>query len=59
LFNNYLGVRGGLLTDIDDSPLTMMQLLNELKELGFDADFSLTDGLELTIRKRAAAPFRL
>jgi hypothetical protein len=48
-----------LLTDIDDSPLTMMQLLNELKELGFDADFSLTDGLELTIRKRAAAPFRL
>lgn len=49
---------GGLLTDIDDSPLTMMQLLNELKELGFDADFSLTDGLELTIRRRADASFR-
>ena len=47
-----------LLTDIDDTPLTMMQLLNELKALGFDADFSLTDGLELTIRKRADTPFQ-
>ena len=42
-----------LFIDIDDSPLTMMQLLKDLNELGFDADFSLAEGLELTIRKQA------
>jgi hypothetical protein len=38
--------------DLDDSPTAILQLMQDLEQLGFHADFTLHDGLELTIRKK-------
>lgn len=38
--------------DLDESLAAMLQLMQDLEKLGFHADFTLHDGLEITIRKR-------
>lgn len=38
--------------DLDESPTAMLQLMQDLEEIGFHADFTLHDGLELTIRRK-------
>ena len=37
--------------DYEDSPLALLQLMNDLEKVGFRADFKLHDGLKITIRK--------
>ena len=37
--------------DYEDSPMALLQLMNDLEKSGFHADFKLHDGLEITIRK--------
>ena len=37
--------------DYEDSPLALLQLMNDLEKAGFRADFKLSDGLEIRIRK--------
>ena len=37
--------------DYEDSPLALLQLMNDLEKAGFRADFKLHDGLEIRIRK--------
>jgi hypothetical protein len=36
--------------DYEDSPMALLQLMNDLEKAGFHADFKLHDGLEVTIR---------
>jgi hypothetical protein len=36
--------------DYEDSPMALLQLMNDLDQAGFRADFTLHDGLEITIR---------
>lgn len=36
------------MTDIEDSPMELVQLLHELSQVGFHADYN---GFEITIRK--------
>jgi hypothetical protein len=37
--------------DYEDSPMALLQLMNDLEKAGFHADFKLHDGLEVSIRK--------
>ena len=37
--------------DYEDSPMALLQLMNDLEKAGFRADFKLHDGLEIRIRK--------
>ena len=37
--------------DYEDSPMALLQLMNDLEKAGFHADFKLHNGLEITIRK--------
>ena len=37
--------------DYENSPMALLQLMNDLEKAGFSADFKLSDGLEITIRK--------
>jgi hypothetical protein len=37
--------------DYENSPMALLQLMNDLEKAGFHVDFKLHDGLEITIRK--------
>ena len=37
--------------DYENSPMALLQLMNDLEKSGFQADFKLSDGLEITISK--------
>jgi hypothetical protein len=37
--------------DYEDSPMALLQLMNDLEKVGFHADFKLHEGLEIRIRK--------
>ncbi len=37
--------------DYANSPMALLQLMNNLEKSGFQADFKLSDGLEITISK--------
>ena len=39
------------ITVYEDTPIELLQLMNDLDKTGFYADFTLHDGLEITIRK--------
>jgi hypothetical protein len=38
-------------TVYDDTPDALLQLMNDLDQAGFRADFTLRDGLEIRIKK--------
>lgn len=39
------------MTVYEDTPTAILNLMSDLEKAGFDADFTLHDGLEITIRK--------
>ena len=39
------------MTVYEDTPTAILHLMNDLDKAGFYADFTLHDGLEITIRK--------
>jgi hypothetical protein len=41
-----------LLNTPSESPLLLLRLLVHLKQVGFDADITMNDGVTLTVKKR-------